>query len=299
MDKDIITKRFTDAGLELEFISRPIDPNNPAIFQMDIKRRVKGNMRTEYFRIWPGQGAVRAEVICIDKKIKQLVLLVQEPERYFEVIHHILRSDEIPKIRAMGTVVRETPTSIVIRQKTDPRKRRFLMGVDERQLFVAQIQKGNTVKEAHANLKAPTLLLAEGQVPGRAKRQGEWFFINLTVAEERELADYLKRYPYALHKKMPITSEPNMVGTGRRVGNPHTAEEIVHIPRWEAGDVTRVERTEDNLGRKRVVARPRPYDVYVRGNVTHKEHKRMKFASWKRVIRNAEVAPKSGIMWID
>jgi len=309
MDKEIIVRKFEETGLRVDIASRPIDPANPHIFQMDIQRRVEDGLRYEYVRIWPGEsdGGIRVEVLGIDKGIKQLVLLVQEPEREFDTTHrkYSFRTPaEIEAIRQMGRVVKETATEIVVREKTDPRKRRFLLGVDERQLFIAQIQKGNTVKEAHANLKSPVLVLAEGRVPGNVKRQGEWFFLNLTDEEERGLKDYIKAHPYALRRKQPISPEPmSFIGRQRTRGHPHTAEEIVHIPRWGEGDVTRVvagpsgEKTQQH-GR-RVVARPRPYDVYVRGNITHVEHKRMKFAGWRRVIRNNEVEPKSGVMWID
>ena len=303
MDKEIIERKFEETGLRVDIASRPIDRANPHIFQMDIQRRVEDGLRYEYVRIWPGEsdGGIRVEVLGIDKGIKQLVLLVQEPEREFETVHRkasYMRPAEFEQIRKLGKVERETESEIVVRQKTDPRKRRFLLGVDERQLFIAQIQKGNTVKEAHANLKSPVLVLAEGRVPGNVKRQGEWFFLNLTDEEERGLKDYIKAHPYALRKKLPISPEPfGFGGKPRMRGHPHTAEEIVHIPRWGVGDITRVEKTPQH-GR-RVVARPRPYDVYVRGNITHEEHKRMKFAGWKRVIRNNEVEPKSGVMWID
>ena len=300
-NREIIEKKFEETGLRVEISSRPIDRANPHIFQMDIQRRVEDGLRYECVRIWPGEGdKIRVEVLGIDKGVKQLVLLVQEPEREFETVHRkasYMRPAEFEVIRKMGKVVRETESEIVIRQRTDPRKRRFLLGVDERQLFIAQIQKGNTVKEAHANLKSPVLVLAEGRVPGNVKRQGEWFFLNLTDTEERELKDFIKARPYALRRNLPISPEPaSFTGKPRMRGHPHTAEEIVHIPRWGEGDVTRVEKTQHG---RRTVSRPRPYDVYVRGNITHVEHKRMKFAGWKRVIRNNEVAPKSGVMWID
>ncbi len=72
-------------------------------------------------------------------------------------------------------------------------------------------------------------------------------------------------------------------------GHPHRADEIVRIP-----------------GRVLQHGWPiRENDVYVRGTVQHVDHAAVKFATWRKVIRNNEVggaaAPltQNGVFWVD
>ena len=51
---NLVTVPDTAAGLKLVLAEEPLEKSNPAIFQLDIPRKLKRTTRTEWFRIWPG-----------------------------------------------------------------------------------------------------------------------------------------------------------------------------------------------------------------------------------------------------
>ena len=289
-----LIKAFKKAGLTLRMLTEPLAAGSPEVFGMDIQRVGKNN---EVFRIWPGGEDNHVQVLNIDKSISQLILLVKEDERSFWVD---VRNASGYKSRFKGNwkakyledhnlksgMLREVGTKVQIQQKTPSEKRHFLMGVDERQLFIAQCPRGvTTVKDAHESLKAPKLILEEGPQRGRTIRQGEWFFLNVTP-EEQELID-TKVSQHLVERLVPIGGAVGArFGSTRGFaggGNPHMAEEVVVAP-------------ELNKVRSR--------EVFVRGAIRHPDHKTIRFKAWRKVIRNAErvqdgVARMAGVNWID
>lgn len=293
-DRQSLIERFAEAGLVLELAKVPMEKSNPAIFQLDIPRNLKGNTRTEWFRIWPGHEDNLLVVQNIDKKLQQLVMMVKEEKRLFTRTDHI-PDRQFPRIRpkphvganyqgfkivAIRDLGAKKGYEIDLQGETSANKRHYLCGVDERQLFICQLRRGcSTVADAHQSLKRTELVLAEGKAPGKTIRQGEWFFVNLTAAEEESLEAMLKERPYLIHKKEAI-------GPG---GHPHTAEEIIRTP----GKVLRHGWAI------------RESDIFVRGSVIHQDHAPVRFARWRKVIRNNEVggasapAMRNGVFWVD
>lgn len=261
--------RFAAARLPLELADEPIGRvSSTDIFGMDIQRKLSRDWRTEYFRIWPGHVRNRIEVLGTDNRLCQLVLLVHEPARFFEtrVPKRALPAGDQRIVRADGQF------HWIIRERTPDFKRHYLCGVDERQLFIAELPRGvSTVRDAHRVLKADEVLLAEGK--RRVTRQGEWFFLELTPEEDQRLSAAL---PTA------IVERRRPVGLG---GHPHTADEVVRLPglRLEHGHPVR------------------SFDVFARGRVRHVDHKTVVLAHWHKVVRNTE--PNAGrmatIAWID
>jgi hypothetical protein len=286
--------RFAEAGLTLVLAAEPMEQSNPAIFQLDIPRKLRGNTRTEWFRIWPGHEANTVVVATVEKRLQQLVLFVKEEQRTFYTMQRFSRgqwqrTSMLPRPIVGGKLgqhvivaVRETGTGyeVELRGETPSSKRHYLCGVDERQLFVCQLPRGcSSVKDAHRALKRTELILAEGHAPGRTVRQGEWFFVHPTYEERAQLERLLEQHPYLIHKKASI-------GPG---GHPHRADELVRVP-----------------GKVLKHGWPiRENDVYVRGTVQHVDHAAVKFATWRKVIRNNEVggaaAPmtRNGVFWVD
>ena len=131
--------------------------------------------------------------------------------------------------------------------------RNYLMGMDESHLFIAELPNNlgpiNKVRAAHNALK-PNQILENGKQLNRIKRQGEWFFIPAS-SEENEL---IEENSNLIEKKIPL-------GTDKRYSNSHVADESVKI--------------EDNL--------------YVKGKISHFEHKTLKLNGWFKVMRNNEV----------
>jgi len=272
---EVLERRFAEANLRVEVIERGIHrvsswtagANASDVFQMTIL----GKGREEYFRILPGARTNRIEAEGIDRDRRQLVLLVQEPVRTFEerIPRHGTQVD-----RTKVKVIREDQRSLWIERRTDARKRHFLCGRDERQLFICQLPRAVTmVKQAHEVLRAPEVVRSKGNVA----RQGEWFFVEPTEAEMEALAAALRGFRTIVRRKTPI-------GRG---GHPHVADELVAVPATLVG--------------KRTVAPA----VFARGRVRHVDHETVCLQSWAKVVRNTEpvaqggIARMDGVSWID
>jgi hypothetical protein len=303
-----LISRFASAGLKLvltdvPFVGRVTGRSQPEIVQIDIQRKVKGNLRYEWFRIYPGHENNRIEVLGIDKGIGQLVLMVHEPVRTFEeqaawsVVNRLKDQDPVNWLDLFckennlrkNQVKVERGGQVWVLRKTSDQKRHFLLGLDERQLFIAQLPNpATTVRQAHTNLKTSSVTLAEGKV-GASRRQGEWFFIPATQEEADRIEDNLRRNKLKLERQVPIAAFSGGIrGPKPRqsVGKPHTAEELVLLPgipveggRWPV----------------------RSTEIFVRGKIRHEDHKTVKFTNWRKVIRNAEpnVGQAIGVGWID
>jgi len=272
---EVLERRFAAANLRVEVIEREIQrasswtagANASDVFQMTIL----GKRREEYFRIWPGARTNRIEAEGIDRDLRQLVLLVHEPVRTFE--------ERVPKWgtqvdRTKVNVIREDKRFLWIERRTDARKRHFLCGRDERQLFICQLPRAVTmVSQAHQVLRAPEAIRPKGDVA----RQGEWFFVEPTSNELEALATALREFRAVVRRKTPI-------GRG---GHPHVADELVAIPAMRVG--------------KRAVAPA----VFARGHVRHVDHDTVYLQSWVKVVRNTEpvaedgIARMDGVRWID
>jgi len=199
------------------------------------------------------------------------VLLVHEPVRTF--------TERLPKRRTKVDrhavkVVAEDGDFIWIERRTDARKRHFLCGRDERQLFICQLPRAvTTVRKAHEVLRTPVVRSATGKVV----RQGEWFFVEPSANELAALATALRAFRTVIRTQVPI-------GRG---GHPHVADEFVVVPETLVGPVL--------VGRT----------VLVRGRVHHVDHDTVHLPAWSKVVRNAEpvaddgVARMDGIRWID
>ena len=218
-----IVDRFKAAGLELEVADTPLrDVGNSDVFQMDVavRGRRKGSAGREVFRIWPGHPDNRLEVVGLDRGEQQLVLMVHEPSRpmvHRERIRGRLNGrdpSELLPTSPKTELVSATDDTIVFRQWTADQKRHYLCGVDERQLFIAQLPGGHsTVRDAHDALKPETLAAA---AHGSALRQGEWFFVEASAAE----LDMIRENSLLIQKKAPV---------GRGGGRPHVADEAISL----------------------------------------------------------------------
>lgn len=197
--------------------------------------------------------------------------MVQEPERVFlEAVWKRRARIDRTKVKVVG----EDKLHVCIERRTNARKRHFLCGRDERQLFICQLPRPvTTVRSAHEVLQAPAVALSTGRV----LRQGEWFFVEPVADELSALAIAVCSLRAVMHKSVPI-------GRG---GHPHVAEELVVVPATRVGKV--------------VVGST----VFVRGRVRHADHDTVVLRSWAKVVRNAEpvaddgVARMDGVRWVD
>jgi hypothetical protein len=279
--------RFADAGLQLQLAPEPIARAQAAelVFQMDIRRTRTWDPRSEYYVAWPGGDENVVVVKGVDKSEEQLVMMVHEPQHWFwepvpwGVVRRARRSDDWRAFIARegridpDDLVKENET-VWVRRTTDARKRHFLVGRDERQLFMCRLPRAcTTVAEAHRALRAPEATEARG-VMARTIRQGEWFFIPI----EKEVEDTIDRD--IARGKLWVYRRASIGSFIPRAGKPHRADELVVAP----------------------VAASRVMHVYVRGRVRHVDHKTVRLPFWVRVVRNREVAEQAspfGGGWID
>jgi len=272
---EVLARRFANANLRAEVVERQTQrvsswtsgARAADVFQMTIL----GKGREEYFRIWPGARTNRVEAEGIDPERRQLVLMVHEPVRTFE---EQLSKRRVELDRTKVKVVREDRFFVWIEHRTDARKRHFLCGRDERQLFICQLPRAvTTVRDAHTVLRAPEAMRSKGKVA----RQGEWFFVEPTAKELDALESALRELRTIIRRSWPI-------GRG---GNPHLADELVVVPATIVG--------------KKPVARA----VFARGRVRHVDHDTVYLPAWAEVVRNTEpvaddgIARMDGIRWVD
>lgn len=262
--RSLIT-HFEKAHLPLEVADRPLFRGTGAgdIVQIDVARPDR-RARRERFRLFQGARDNRVEVLNVDAKLRQLVLLVCEPRRRFEAFVSLWQAPRPPP----GTV-RKVKTGYWVERFTSDRKRHFLAGMDEQHLFIAQLPQGtSTVWGAHQLLKSPEVTQAERGTFEKTIRQGEWFFVALKL---RELADVEE----ALARKVTfVRTHAGIAQTAgwRRGGRPHIADEILVLN-----------------GR-----------AYVRGHVKHPDHATLELREWRRVIGNTEAFDQpEGIGFVD
>jgi hypothetical protein len=272
---EVLARRFAAANLRAEVIGEPerrADVRRPGAIAPDVfQMTILGYGREEYFRVSPGARTNRVEVEGIDREWRQLVLLVHEPARSF--VERLWKRN-VQLDRTKVKVLDEDGSFVWIERRTDARKRHFLCGRDERQLFICQLPRPvTTVRDAHAALRGPALARAKGP----AVRQGEWFFVPPSRNELAALQSALRELRTVVRIRVPV-------GPG---GHPHVADELVDVPATLVGDVL-VERT-----------------LFARGRVRHQDHDTVRLPGWAKVVRNAEpvaddgLGRMDGVRWID
>lgn len=178
-------------------------------------------------------------------------------------------------------------------------KQKFLCGQDEGHWFVAAIPEDepvSTVATAQIALKPEEVRLREEAKGVTRKegfrrrnaafiRQGEWFFLP---------AGEIETNPLRLLRNEPITR-----GNG---GSPHWAEECyrmggetVYVSRkYPAGLMaTEYFRLPENQRKNGFRMMKRDATVYVRGEITHRDHKTVYLNGWHRVLMNTENRSKA------
>jgi len=245
---ELLVRRFENARVPLRLAYAPFarGVRSGEIVQMDVQRTPPPRIREEIL-LWPGAGA-ELFVSGIDADIRQLVLRVREPARRF-----VERRWD-----------REQKRMVEVERWTTPDPRRFLVGMDESHLFVAQLTtRATTVADAHAGLRPKVL----EQRP-EARRQGEWFFVPVTPGELHVVQKAAKRFT---HRKVAIGSQ--LAARGR----PHVVDQLVRLQSRTAGE--------------------RPLE-FVRGKVRHPDHATIELAEWMRVFMNTEDRAV-GATWVD
>ena len=178
-----LVARFGRVGLDLQLPRTPLVRRSADVFQMDIRRE----RASETYRLWRGLESNRVEVTAVDRDLGQLVLTVKEAASWFEERITKRYGASRPEDGGRRDFVRETSREWIYRRHVSGSERRFLCGMDERHLFIAQFARGSDVRSAHKALKPEEVRDAERSGRGPALRQGEWFFVIPHPSEFRRL----------------------------------------------------------------------------------------------------------------
>ena len=313
--KTALRKAFREAGLVLSYTDEPFARGENAndVFGLDIGRHIHGNTRDEYFRIWWGHEDNGLQVVATDKRLAQVVFQVREPVREFTMVlpeFSVRAHGDTPEgfnkmlaqngIKPRDVIEKNLKKNyVLVRRKTSRNVRHYLMGRDERQLFIAELlSPATTVKQAHDKLKSNAVTFAEGLAPGKTLRQGEWFLVNPTSEEltmlEKAIQDKRVIVAHKVDIRGAIRSDvsgqwrrPTKVARNVGGGNPHVADEVVIFAPTVLEHGFPVHQR---------------MDVYVRGAVRHVDHTTVKLKTWRKVIRNNEsntTASLGGGSWVD
>lgn len=267
MDREYIVRAFEKVDLDLR-LTGPLAAavrGGRDIFQMDVRRPP----RPEHFVMYPGADDNRVVALGSDKSLQQIVLMVHEPRRAFDVKVH--RNIAVQNRNSKILTAPDVNNNVWVRQWTPDEKRHFLLGMDEAHYFLCRLPSGvSSVKDAHASLKPAVVHNAKGKV----ERQGEWFFVEPSKKTIEGMEEALDLGTAWLWKKIPIAVAyvTNRRTDRQAVGNPHIASEAVN---WN--------------GR-----------VFVRGQVRHVDHATVEFYAWREVFRNTEPGVNLvGMTWVD
>lgn len=195
---------------------------------------------------------------------------------------------------------------LLLAKSDDGTKSRFLCGHDERSWFVAAIPeeaRGVTgVQSAKEALKPPEVIRAQvaKAVPMRKRqqrrneayiRQGEWFFIPVNRPDIRDV--------------QTLQNEPIRRGSGK----PHMCQQLyreggttVHVRSDYPNGLTNAEyqkldekvkadKRHGGLGAWRLMQRDAA--VYVRGRISHPDHKTIDLQGWHQVVMNTETKARA------
>lgn len=265
-----LQSRFAQAALPLEVAPAPFARavGAEALVQLDIARDRRG----ERFRV---------EVEGVDRRLQQLVLMVDEPKQSFEV--------EIGRwVVPDRPIVRRDGHRRWVRQETAGAKRHFLMGLDEAHLFIAQLPRGvSAVASARELLKGRDVSRAERDAPFRTVRQGEWFLVALDASRSAAVDALAHARPALVRRRVGIAQAARWARAGRQ----HVADEVLVLG---AGFHLGLPK---HLVPPAVAAGP---GVFVRGKLRHPDHATVELKQWRRALPNAEsFSQPAGVLWVD
>jgi hypothetical protein len=256
MEQQLLESRFARMGarLKLEDGGTRARGGGAGRYSIDVRHDGKG----EFFEIRTGsEAALEFEIVDLQAAERHLLLLVREGES----------------------------------------KQKFLCGHDERQWFVAAVPDAGGIATVQTAMEAlKPVEVRQAQARRRVKtadrnrrkteayvRQGEWFFLpapNLKVDE-----------------RLVLRNEPLSRGQGSK---PHLLEfsyrsggEAVYVcPEYPSGvserEYSRLQRTNPASRGWNWQVRRRNPELYVKGRVSHPDHKTIELREWHRVLMNTE-----------
>lgn len=251
---DNLKKQFARVGAELRF---EIDDTLSSAFEVDVVLE-KGCELFEFRISEQALNYLELTVLDITERSKHLVLLARLADENGEILN----------------------------------KEHFLLGYDERHLFVASIDPASTVDGARQSLKPPEISLRESGVNKEKrhrrrtklfKRQGEWFFLPVDIEPD----------PLLVLRKEPLVrsagGKPHIADLAYRYGG--VAVRVCSRYPWGLT----LEQYAAHIKNQPSLAtkfdwqdRRRNAAVFVKGKIRHPDHGTLTLSSWHRVLMNRE-----------
>ena len=250
MGTQFLDRYFAECRLPVEFVD--VDPRRRSRWSSALRRPLD-----DYFFVdivTRRQREQRFRIFADDQATLQLL-------------------DKRPASRHLLLQVRAEPAD---RKVSDT----YLLGHDERQLFVLHSNAVTSVRDALEALKPAAVRLAERKGT-KAIRQGDWFFIQAP-------SNFRVRSDMIVHRNEMIGG-PNAMRWQIRVGHPHVAEEQALV----FGAVRR------RGGTRWIVMENQLIEIYVRGKIRHEEHSTVELRSWHRAVQNTPNGVPATIGYFD
>jgi hypothetical protein len=256
IDHGTLEAKFHRIGARLKLRARPDRPRSVGGGPVTLDVRSDGD--GEFFEIRSPRAGANVEVLDVQSGDRHLLVLVRE-----------------------GSA-----------------KHKFLCGHDERHWFVAAVPESapvGTVRAAKEALKPADVQAAQARagLPARDRnrrknavfrRQGEWFFLPVPAG-------------WSINEMYVLRNEPISRGRGSK---PHWAEFCYRVggqtlyvcSRYPQGlDAGRYQRLLEKDPQAKTWgwrAMQRVAEVYVRGRISHADHKTITLPGWHRVLMNTE-----------
>lgn len=249
MDTRALLRDFSSAKLALTIEPHPLDHGR----HLDSIEIVQLDIAPERYRLFPGNLQTNlVEVAGVDRAIRQLVLLIDEPRRTFTTTVARPARGRLA-LPADVRVVAERDRDVDVEVSTSGQRRHLLCGMDEAHLFIARLPRPcASVRDAHDALRPD---IPPQYERGVIRRQGEWFFLPVTGDERSELNALS---PRQIARRVGIAEAARQ----RRRGRPHVATEVCVL----------------DPGAR----------IYARGEIRHPDHASLALRGWHRVLPNRE-----------
>jgi hypothetical protein len=195
------------------------------------------------------------------------------------------RSGEFFDIRSEVGVVPEildvqpATRHLVLMIRDGSLKNKFLLGHDERHWFAAAVP-GDSVRDVRTAIAS----LRPEEIEGRkAIRQGEWFFVPGAGVSDKDAV---------IHRNEPLSrgagSKPHVCSEMMRCGG----VTVMVCPQYPTGiglaEHQKLIASNSNAANFMWRSMTRDAEVYVRGEVRHKDHRTIDLCGWHRVYMNRE-----------
>jgi hypothetical protein len=242
---EVLERRFASVGARLQLAERP--------WRGAPRIDVRSDRRGEYFHIgFDGTGTVTE----------------------LEVV------DALPRDR-----------HLLLLARIEDEKSKFLCGHDERHWFVAAVPEGargvTGVVTAKVALQPPAVRQRISRVRPKDQfrrrneayvRQGEWFFVPVTLGREPSVAEIRRNEPLWRGRGKAHMLELAFRGGGQIVYANGTR--VISAVAFR-----KLSRDQQLRGWQQVVRDP---DVYAKGAVRHPDHATIHLDTWHRVLMNTE-----------